>query len=101
MRNKLNSFEILLREGAVFDVPESGPWILETQEGKEICRGDSLADMIENSPCENSGLFEDVKVDEIFSYLDEDYLKIHDSYGIRLSDQFKWRFKGGDEITLK
>jgi hypothetical protein len=101
MRNKLKSFEILLREGAVFDVPDSGPWILEAQDGAEICRGETLAEMIENSPCENSGVFEDVKENETFTYLDEDYLKLPNSYALRLSDQLRWRFRGSDEVTLK
>lgn len=99
--NKIDSFQTLLMEGAIFDVPESGPWVLFDQQDNEICRGGSLREMIENSPAENSLQFSELDSGQKFVYLEENYLKLGDGRGMRLSDGFNWRFKGDEQIFSK
>lgn len=99
--NKIDSFQTLLLEGAVFQVPDEGPWILTDQDDKEICRGDSLREMIENAPCENAAEFFELDNDQKFVYLEEEYLKLGDGRGMRLSDGLKWKFKGEEQVYLK
>ncbi len=97
MKSKINALEDLLYQGAIFEVPDSGPWILTDQTDEEICRGDSLAAMIENIPAQNLTTFEEIEVGGHFFYLDEEYLKINLVAGERVSDQYQWRFKQSEE----
>lgn len=101
MKNKIEALEKFLQAGAIFDPEAAPPWILTNQEDEEICRGQSLFEMIENCPAENSKSFGEVENTCIFTYLEEDYLKLNSKQGMRLSDQYEWRFKGDEEVFVK
>lgn len=100
MKNKINALQGLLYEGAIFEVPDSGPWVLTNQNDEEICQGNSLAEMIENIPAQNLTTFEEIETGDHFFYLDDEYVKVDLVSGERVEDRFYWKFKQSEEIFI-
>jgi len=93
----LSKLEKLLREGAIFQVPEQHhPWVLYDESDNEICRGDTLSQMVEKIPGPNTCKFEDLELKERFRYFGELYSKENSNTGVGFDGP--WKFAGDEEV---
>ncbi len=102
MENKIKTLEKFLLDGFDLEVPSFGyPWSLGDENGEMVCAGNTLLELIENLPESDVSTFGEIKLDNNFSYLDEEYTRTGYLTGTRVSDGAVWKFKYEEPVFRK